>query len=90
MVRADRDGIGSLVAEGYLHAIYQVDGGVSGGGAADGCNQRVGDKAHMHEVVLDGFRQVESYQDRTFTDFELAENTYLPSGSAGPGEMQNR
>jgi hypothetical protein len=43
----------------------------------------------MHQVVLNGFGQVEGYQDRAFTDFELAENTHLPSDSDGPGKEQD-
>jgi hypothetical protein len=43
----------------------------------------------MHQVVLNGFGQVEGYQDRTFTDFELAEDTHLPSDSDGPGKEQD-
>jgi hypothetical protein len=86
---ADSDGIRSLVAECNLHTVDQVDSGVAGRSAAEDCNQRIGDKAHMHQVVLDGFGQVESYQDRAFTDFELAKNSHLPSGSEGPAEKQN-
>jgi hypothetical protein len=43
----------------------------------------------MHQVVLNGFGQVESYQDRAFTDFELAENTHLPTYSCGPAKRQD-
>ena len=56
--------------------------------AAEDRNQSAGDKAHMHQVVLNGFGQIESHQNRAFTDFELAENTHLPRDSGGPWKKQ--
>jgi len=77
------------MAEGDFHAVDTVDGGVAGRGATEHRDERVGDKAHMHQMVLYGFGQVESHQDRSFTDFKLAENTHLPNHSRGPGKGQN-
>lgn len=63
----DADGVGGLVAEGNLHAVNAVDGGITGGGAAERSDKSIGDEAHVHEVVLHGFRQVKGYQDASFS-----------------------
>ena len=58
---AHANGRGSLVAQGDFHAVDAVNGGVAGRGAAQRVDARVGHKAHMHQMVLDGFREVESH-----------------------------
>jgi hypothetical protein len=86
---ADCDGIRGFVAESDLHSIDAVDGWIASGSAAEDGDLRVGDKAHVHQVVLDGFGQVKCHQDRVFTDFELAENTHLSSYSDGAWKEQH-
>ena len=76
------------MAECDLHSVDQVDSGIASWSATENRYECAGDKAHVHQVVLDGFRQIESYQDRAFSDFELAEDTHLPSDSTGPAKGQ--
>ena len=64
------------MAESDLHAVDGVDGGVAGGGAAQGSDQGIGDKAHMHQVVLHGFRQIEGHQDPGFADVQFAQHAH--------------
>ncbi len=54
--------LGGLVAEGNLHAVNAIDGGVAGRCAAQRGDRGIGNEAHVHEVVLHGFRQVEGNQ----------------------------
>jgi hypothetical protein len=56
------------MAEGDFHAVNAVDGGIAGRGAAQGRDQGIGDKAHMHQVVLYGFGKVEGDQHPAFAD----------------------
>jgi hypothetical protein len=42
----------------------RIDGGIAGRCAAQSRDQGIGNKAHVHEVVLHGLRQVECHQDR--------------------------
>lgn len=65
---ADADGGCGFAAEGDLHTVYAVDGRIARGSAADGRHHGVRDKAHVHEVVLDGFGEIESDQDANFAD----------------------
>ena len=69
---ANADGFGGFVAQRDLHAVDAVDGGVAGRGAAQGGDEGIGDKAHMHQMVLDGFRQIEGDQDPAFADLQFA------------------
>ena len=57
-----------LAAKGNLHAINSVDGRVPGRGAPQHCNPCIGDKAHVHQVILYGFRQFERQQNSRFSD----------------------
>jgi len=68
----DSNGLGGFVTQGDFHAVNGVDGGVAGGSAAEGRNQCVRDETHVHEVVLDGFREFESNQDSSLADFHFA------------------
>ena len=81
---ADADGFCGLVAKGDFHAVDAVDGGVAGRGAAQGGDQRIGDKAHMHQVVLDGFRQVEGHQDPALADLQFAQHAQPPNSRGLP------
>ena len=56
-----------FVAKGNLHAINPVDGRVARGRTSQYCDPRIGDKAHVHQVILYGFWQ-----------FELQQNCRLP------------
>lgn len=62
------DGLGGFDAEGNLHAVDAVHGGVTGWGAAQRGDAGVGDEAHMHQVVLHGFRKVQRDQDCALAD----------------------
>jgi len=68
----DADGLGGFVAEGDFHAVDGEDGGVAGGGAAENGDEGVGDETHVHQVVLDGFREFESNQDSGLADLHFA------------------
>jgi cytoskeletal protein CcmA (bactofilin family) len=65
------DGFGGFVTEGNLHVVNAVDGGIAGRSAAQSGNARIRDKAHVHEVVLNGLREVEGNQDACFADLQL-------------------
>ena len=43
----------------------------------------------MHQVVLDGFRQVEGDQDPTFTDGQFAQHAHLPDSRMLPPKGQH-
>lgn len=66
---ADADGLGGLDAEGNLHAVNGVDGGVAGRGATQRRHMGIGDETHVHQVVLDGFGEVQRDQHRTLANF---------------------
>jgi len=68
---ADANGFSGLVAEGDFHAVNQVDSGIAGGSAAQDGHQRIWNEAHVHQVVLDGFREVKGDEDATCTDLQL-------------------
>jgi hypothetical protein len=70
--RANADSGGSFAAESDFHAVNAVNGGIAGWGAAQIDDARPRDEAHMHQVVLDIFREVERDQDPTFSDGQLA------------------
>jgi hypothetical protein len=55
------NGRGGLAPEGNLHSIDGVNGGVAGWRAAQYGYQGIGNKAHVHQVVLYGFRQIEAH-----------------------------
>lgn len=57
------------MAEGDFEAVNAVDGGVACWGAAQSLDYGIGDKTHVHQVVLDVFRQVEGDEDTAFTHF---------------------
>jgi hypothetical protein len=65
---ADANGLGGLVAEGDLHAVNPVDGGVAGGGAAQDSHESIWNETHVHQVVLDGFREVKGDENATCTN----------------------
>ena len=55
------------MAEGDFQAVDAVDGGIAGGARRRAVTQRRA-QTHVHQVVLDGFRQVEGDQDPAFTN----------------------
>ena len=61
------DRISGLMPKGNLHAINPVDGRVARRRTSQHCDPRIGDKAHVHQVILYGFWQ-----------FELQQNCRLP------------
>src|SRR5690348_4643008 len=67
------------MAEGDLHAVYTVDGGVAGRGAAQRGDQRVGNKTHVHEVVLDGIGKLESFENAALAYPQIAEHGHRDS-----------
>lgn len=68
----DADGCGGFMAEGDFHAVNTVNSGVAGWRAAEIDYAGAGDKAHMHQVVLDIFGEVERDQDPTFSHGQFA------------------
>ena len=80
---------GSFVAESNLHAVNAVDSGIAGRGAAEIDDARSGDEAHMHQVVLDIFREVERDQDPTFTDGQFAQHAHLSRSPMLPAKRQH-
>ena len=54
--------------KGNLHAINPVDGRVARGRPSQHCDPRIGDKAHVHQVILYGFRQFERQQNSRLPD----------------------
>jgi hypothetical protein len=77
LLGADADGSGGLVAQGDFHAVNAENSGVAGGSAAQNGDQRAGDEAHVHEMVLDRFRQVERHQHGRFPDLQFAQQAHL-------------
>ena len=80
------------MAEGNLQAVNAVDGGVAGGSAAQGRDLSVGHKTHVHQVVLDVFRQVEGNQDPAFANRQIAECAHLTNPVVPPetaGQQKN-
>ena len=65
------------MAERDFHAVDAIDGGVAGRGAAQGGDLGIGHKAHMHQVVLDVFGQVEGDQDPALANRQIAEHAHL-------------
>jgi len=78
------------MAEGDFHSIDAVDSRVAGRGAAQGRYQSVRDETHVHQVVLDIFRQVEGDQDPTVTDRQITENTHLPDSLSLPEAIRQQ
>ncbi len=76
---AHADGFRGFNAERDFHAVDAVDRGIAGRGAAQGGDMGIGDKAHMHQVVLDGFGEIECDQDSAFADLQLTENAHPPN-----------
>jgi len=72
------------MAEGNLHAINAVDGWVAGWCAAEGGDEGVWDKAHVHEMVLDGFREIEGDQDCGIADIQFTQNAQSPNSDGLP------
>ncbi len=60
------------MAQGNFHAVDAINGRIAGGGTAERGDRRIGYKAHMHQVVLDGFRKVEAYQYAALAHFQFA------------------
>ena len=60
------------MAERDLHAVNAVDGGVARRRPAQRGNHGVGDKAHMHQVILYGFGKVQGDQDPALAHVQLA------------------
>jgi len=64
------------MAQSDFHAVDAVDGGVSSGGAAQSGDLCVGHETHVHKVILDSFRKIESHQDARFTYRQLAQHPH--------------
>lgn len=80
------------MAEGDFQAVNAIDGGVTGRGAAQGRDFSVGHKTHVHQVVLDVFRQVEGDKDPAITNRQIAEHTHLSNPLVPPekaGQQKN-
>jgi hypothetical protein len=82
------NGSGGLAAEGNLHAVHAVDGGVAGRRAAQDRDQRIGNKAHVHQMVLHGFRQVKAHQNPALAYIQFAQHAQ-PLDSDGPLKRRN-
>ena len=67
-----------------LHAIDGIDSWIAGWSAAQGRNACFGNKAHMHQVVLNGFREVEVYNNPSLTNPQLTENAHPPDSDGSP------
>ena len=85
---ANADGFGSLVAESDFHAVNTIYGGVAGWRAAQGSDQGIGNKAHMHQVILHGFGEIEAHQHSALTDVQLTQDAQIPN-SAGMSKMRS-
>ena len=72
------------MAKGDFHAVNAVDSGVAGRGAAQRRHQGVGHKAHMHQMILNRFRQVEGDQNPTFADVQFTQHAHLPDSDVPP------
>jgi hypothetical protein len=80
------------MAEGDFHPVDAIHGGVAGRRAAQGRHLGVGDKSHVHQVVLDIFRQVKGDQDPPLTNRQIAENAHLTNPAVPPakaGQQEN-
>ena len=65
------------MAERDLHAVNAIEGGVAGGRAAQGSHLGARHKAHMHQVVLDIFGQVEGHQDSLVANRQFTQEAHL-------------
>ncbi len=65
------------MAERDLETVDAIDGWIAGRGATKGCDFGVGHKAHMHQVVLDIFGQVEGHQDSLVANRQFTQQTHL-------------
>jgi hypothetical protein len=63
----DPNGFGRFVAQGNLHAVHAVNRGIACGGSAQQSDESARNEAHVHQVVLDGFRQVKGDQFAALT-----------------------
>ncbi len=82
--RANPDCLRSLVAQRNLKSVNGVNRGVAGWGAAHRRHLGIGHKSHVHQVVLNRLRQVESNQDSTITDAQFAQHIHLPGSHMPP------
>ena len=60
------------MAQGNLHAVDAINSGIAGRRAAQSRHMRIGYKAHMHQVVLDRFGQIQGDQNPAFANLQLA------------------
>ena|ERR1700735_178119 len=65
------------MAERDLQAVDAKDGWVASRGAAQGGHFGAGHKAHMHQVVLDIFGQVEGHQDSLVANRQFTQEAHL-------------
>jgi hypothetical protein len=64
----DADGVSGFAAQGNLHAVNGIHGGVAGRSAAQRSHHGVGHKSHVHQVVLHGIGKVEGYDHCGFAN----------------------
>lgn len=88
----DANGGCCFMAERDFEAVNAVDGGVPGGSATQGRDFSIWNKTHVHQVVLNVFREVECDQDPAFTHRQIAEHAHLTNPVVPPepaGQQKN-
>ena len=68
------DRLSRLMPQGDFHSINGIDGGVASRSATQGGHARVGDKPHVHKVILNRLRQIQSYQYAAIADVQFAQH----------------
>lgn len=78
------------MTERNLHAIDTINRRIAGRSTSQNSNACLGNKAHVHEVVLHGFGQSQIYEYCVFTNLQLAQTCQrpLPAGYTEQGRSQ--
>ena len=76
--------LGRFKTQGDLHAVDAIYRGIAGRSAAQRRHLRIGHKAHMHQVVLHGFGQIEGHQHPALANLQFTQHAQPPDSRVPP------